>query len=233
MKLLTIPRISPEDKCPYLEGLVECHEFFFAEQIKKEEMDFLLSKGWRKFGQFLFRPRCTGCTKCVPMRVKVDEFKASKSQRRVINKNQDIEVVISPLKYHEEHFKLYSIHSEKRFHEKQITKEDDFIQTFYIYTGTQLMSEFYLDGKLIAFGILDRGDHSLSSVYFVFNTEYEKRSLGTFGVLKELEYAKSKRMKHYYLGYWIKENKSMTYKANFRPFEIYDWKLKSWDKISE
>jgi len=230
MKLLTVPRVSPEDKCPYLENLSECHEFFFAEQIKKDEMDFLLTKGWRKFGQFLFRPRCPSCNKCIPLRILVKEFHLKKSVRRIINKNTDIQVVFSPLEYSEEHFKIYRKHSDSRFNDKQIDKEEDFIQTFYTYTGTQVMSEFYLDNKLVAFGILDRGEHSLSSVYFVFDPELEKRSLGKFGVIKEVEYARKKGMNHYYLGYWIEENKSMRYKASFQPYETYDWTTKIWSR---
>jgi arginine-tRNA-protein transferase len=230
MKLLTVPRISPEDKCPYLENLNECHEFFFAEQIKKDEMDFLLAKGWRKFGQFLFRPRCPSCSKCIPIRVLTKEFIHKKSARRILNKNSDIQVVFSPLNFKQEHFKIYRKHSISRFNDKQIEREEDFVQTFYTYTGTQVMSEFYLDDQLVAFGILDRGENSLSSVYFVYDPDLAKRSLGNFGVMKEIEYAKSKGMTYYYLGYWIEENKSMRYKATFKPFETYNWITKVWTR---
>ncbi|EQC51039.1 arginyltransferase [Bacteriovorax sp. DB6_IX] len=230
MKLLTVPRISPEDKCPYLENLNECHEFFFAEQIKKDEMDFLLAKGWRKFGQFLFRPRCPSCSKCIPLRILTKEFEFKKSVRRIINKNSDIEVVFSPLTYREDHFRIYRKHSDSRFNDKQIEREEDYIQTFYTYTGTQVMSEFFLDGELVAFGILDRGSHSLSSVYFVFDPDYANRSLGKFGIIKEVEYARHKNMSYYYLGYWIEENKSMRYKSAFKPYETYNWLTKVWTR---
>lgn len=230
MKLLTVPRVSPEDKCPYLENLNECHEFFFAEQIKKEEMDFLLAKGWRKFGQFLFRPRCPSCNKCIPLRIITNEFSLTKSFRRVSNRNKDVIVEFGPLQYSEEHFRIYRKHSKVRFDDKQIEKEEDFKQTFYSYTGTQIMSEFFLDGKLIAFGILDRGTNSLSSVYFVYDPALSKRGLGNFGVIKEIEYARARKMDFYYLGYWISENKSMKYKASFRPYETYSWIKKTWER---
>ena len=46
-------------------------------------------------------------------------------------------------------------------------------------------------------------------------------SLGTYSVLKQLEYANQYGMKYFYLGYYIAENASLNYKASFRPNEIY------------
>ena len=228
MKLLTVPKVSPEDSCPYIDGNMECHEYFFAESIKNEEIDFLLSKGWRKFGQFLFRPRCTSCEQCIPLRVITKDFKISKSLRRVKNKNKDITVNFNPLVYNKEQFELYRKHSQHRFSEKQIENEDDFINTFYLNTGSQYMSEFRLDGKLVGFGILDQGLNSLSSVYFVFDPDLSKRSLGTYGAITEIEYAKDRGLDFYYLGYWIKDNSSMQYKATYKPHELYSWSKKIW-----
>ena len=46
-------------------------------------------------------------------------------------------------------------------------------------------------------------------------------SLGTFSVLKQIEYALQYRIKNFYLGYYIAENASLVYKARFRPNEVY------------
>ncbi|MEE3078773.1 MAG: arginyltransferase [Bdellovibrionota bacterium] len=230
MRLLTSPKLSPESKCPYLEDKLERHEFFFADELKQEEMDFLLSKGWRKFAQFLFRPSCAHCKKCLPLRVDVKTFKPSKSQRRNIKKNHDITVKHGPLKYKNEHFALFKKHSYKRFDKSDIENERDFVQTFFIDAGTGYLSEFYLDHELVAYGILDRTDNALSSVYFVFDPEYENRGLGIFGAICEIEQAKLLELDYYYLGYWIEENKSMRYKNSFKPHELYDWDSKTWTK---
>ncbi len=228
MKLLTSPKISPQDKCPYIEGNQERHEYFFADQIKKDEMDFLLSKGWRKFGHFLFRPKCLNCNLCIPLRVVVNDFHLRKSQKRILKKNKDVIVKFSPLQYKEEHFDIYFKHSRVRFNKNDIQSREDFIQTFYIGTGKQVLSEFFIEEKLVAFGILDQGTESLSSVYFVFDTDYEKRNLGTFGALKEIEYANDTGLRYYYLGYWIEQNKSMNYKNSFKVHELYNFVEKVW-----
>ncbi len=228
MKLLTSPKISPEDKCPYISSEMESHEYFFADEIKKDEMDFLLAKGWRKFGHFLFRPQCLNCHKCIPLRVLVQQYKKSKSQRRIANRNSDIKTRFGKLQFKDAHFELYYKHSRVRFNKNDIQSREDFIQTFYIGTGKQVLSEFYLEDKLIAFGILDEGVNSLSSVYFVFDTDYEKRNLGTFGAMKEIEYALANNLQYYYLGYWIEENKSMKYKNSFKKHQLYNWNDKQW-----
>ena len=46
-------------------------------------------------------------------------------------------------------------------------------------------------------------------------------SLGTFSVLKQMEYALQNQIKYFYLGYYITENSSLVYKARLRPNEVY------------
>ena len=60
------------------------------------------------------------------------------------------------------------------------------------------------------------------------DTDYGKLSPGTISVIKEIEHAQSLGLKYYYLGYYIKDNHSMSYKGRFFPQELYDWKSKEW-----
>jgi arginine-tRNA-protein transferase len=36
-----------------------------------------------------------------------------------------------------------------------------------------------------------------------------------------MEFARQKKIQHFYLGYYITTNQSLNYKANFRPNEVY------------
>ena len=47
---------------------------------------------------------------------------------------------------------------------------------------------------------------------------------------KEIEFAKSLGLKYYYLGYYIENNKSMSYKNRFFPNEKYIWESGFWKK---
>ena len=89
--------------------------------------------------------------------------------------------------------------------------------------------EYTLHDKLIAVGFLDIGQKGLSSVYFIFDPEYSKRSLGIFGALYEISYAQELSLPFYYLGYFVPSNSSMAYKNQFKPYEIFNWQSKEWN----
>ncbi|MDD0853471.1 arginyltransferase [Halobacteriovorax sp. GB3] len=233
MRVLQEPQISKEEPCPYLDNRASKQQFFFALDVKKEEFEFLLEKGWRKFGLFYFKPECDNCRKCIPLRVLVDQFQIKKSHRRILKKNSDLTIKIRPLKYRDEIYDLYVKHSKERFVDTPYASKEFFIDTHFISSTASNMMEYWLDDKLIACGFLDYSHISLSSVYFIYDPDFKKRSLGIFGVLKELELASEQQLKYYYLGYWIKENSFMNYKSQFHPFEIFDWKSGIWKEIGK
>lgn len=237
MKMLISPRISEIDSCPYLEGEKEQHEFFFASELEVDELDYLLQHGWRKFGQFIFRPNCPNCNKCIPLRIDVANFTPTKNQRKFLRKYRDVQIKFSPLIFRKRHFEIYHKHGHERFQNSIdasiIDNEQLFKETFYRFTGTQLLSEIFLDGRLIAFGILEQSDNALSSVYFSYDPVYEKMSLGHLGALSEILYAKSIGLHYYYLGYWIEENQFMKYKSRYSPHQLYDWKDRTWKSAKD
>ena len=67
-------------------------------------------------------------------------------------------------------------------------------------------------------------------MYFIFDPDFSSRGLGIFSALKEIQYAESLGLDFYYLGYYIKENSFMNYKAQFKPFEILDYQTGKWIK---
>jgi leucyl-tRNA---protein transferase len=220
--------ISGEFPCPYIDRQAR-NEYFFAMELDHEEMNFYLSQGWRKFGWYYFRPACENCAACIPLRVSATDFKPSKSQRKVINKNKNTEFKVCHLEYREEIYELYKKHSEVRF--DQPAEKQDFIETHFFPSCPTLQTEYFVDGKLVAVGFLDQSSEALSSVYFIYDTDYSHLSLGVYGAIKEIELAKHMELKYYYLGYWIDENASMRYKNKFYPHQVYDWNGKTWDTI--
>jgi len=204
-------------------------EYLFAIDVTKEEFNNLLINGWRRFGYYFFRPSCIKCAECIPIRVRINKFSLSNSQKRVVKKNEKVKLLIKKLEYSEEIFNIYKEHSSDRFN--QSTKQEDFIETFFYDSVPAFQSEYYLNDELIAFGFIDMSSEALSSVYFVFKTKYNFLSLGTFSAIKEMEYARSLGLKYYYLGYYIKENHHMSYKNKFKPYDLFDWNEKKWKEI--
>ena len=81
--------------------------------------------------------------------------------------------------------------------------------------------EFRIDDDLVALSVCDLPDEGISAVYTIFDPMHEKRSLGTFAIMKQIEYAKEHNLDHVYLGYWIKQCQKMNYKIRFKPLEGY------------
>ncbi len=213
--------------CPYLPDRKKQIKYFLASKLDESEVSFLLAKGWRKFGVYFFQPSCPDCRECIPLRVLTSKFKPSKSQRRNLKKNTDIEVVFAPLKFSERAFEIYKTHSHQRF--SQECNLEEFITNFYSPSTPCLQSEFYLNGELIGLGFLDRGKDCLSSVYFIYDTKYSHLGLGTYSVLEEIKYTRSLGLQYYCLGYYIRACQKMAYKNNFKPSEHYDWLQDKWE----
>lgn len=232
MKVSHSPALSQSFKCPYLPERTAQYLIFNTLEISPTEVDILLAQGFRRFGEQVFRPECLSCRECIPLRVPLDNFTLSRSQKRIIKRNQDILVRLGPLTYRPDHYQLYLAHQE-RFKDKEGSlSEAEFIHTHYsVHQKLSWASEFFLDGELIAFGLLEKGKISLSSQYFVFGPKHAKRSLGTFSALEEIRWAKEQQLKYYYLGYWIKDNHSMSYKNQFGPHEIFNQQNNQWTLV--
>ncbi len=232
MKLLQENRYSTAITCPYISSEKKfIQEYFFATNVTKSEYQSLLEASWRRFGIFYFRYACKNCNKCMPIRINLKNFNLTKSQKKVVKKNKNTKVIIRTLQPSMEIYKVYENHSLNKFNKK--TNIQEFLETYYYKNDFALQSEYYIDDKLVAIGFLDKVNNALSSIYFAYNTDYSNYSLGTFSVIYESQYALSLNLDFYYLGYYIKENKSMKYKNNFKENQILDKKLNKWIKNNE
>ena len=93
--------------------------------------------------------------------------------------------------------------------------------------------QYFLDGKLVAVGVLDILPHYVSSKYFFYDPDYSFLSLGTYSALREIYLVRwlnqeSTALKYYYMGYYISNCPKMKYKAQYHPSyllcpETYLW----------
>ena len=86
------------------------------------------------------------------------------------------------------------------------------------------------NGILIGLGFLDVGAVCLSSVYFVYDPSYCKRSLGMFSIVKEIELAASMKKTLYCLGLYCKGRQFLSYKDKFSPYESLDYNTGIWKR---
>jgi len=179
-----------------------------------------MNAGFRRSGRLIYQPICCGCRSCVPIRVEVDQFVPSKSQRRRLRRNADISLAIDSPKTTDEKFALYSRYLQEWHGEAAHSREE--FERFLYDSPVQTIEFTYRDsaGELLAVGICDVCASSLSSVYFYFDPSRASRSLGTYGVLCEIDYARSLGIPYYYLGYWVRGCRSMQYKSDFAPAQL-------------
>ncbi len=209
--------------------------------------NILMESGFRRSGNYLYKEMCESCSECTPIRLRPDSFEISKSQRKVWNKNQDIEVTITGILSGGKNpgneafateekafmFREYDAHHNgDRANYHKMTIEEAVEHLEYMNSGYEgvLNMEYRLDGKLIAVGVLDYGmdlkNHinSISSNYFYYDVSDEvlKRSIGVFSVLKEIELCRKFNIPNYYLGLYLPNCRKMNYKIKYKPYELLE-----------
>jgi len=80
---------------------------------------------------------------------------------------------------------------------------------------------FFSGGSLVALAVVDELLDGLSAIYTFYDPDAEKRSLGSYAILWQIEKAKELGLDYLYLGYWIRDCKKMAYKSAYRPLELY------------
>lgn len=179
---------------------------------------------------YFFRPQCRDCSSCIPIRVPVDSFSMSKSQRRLWRRNSDIQVSLEQNAPFFELYGIYQDHSLNRF--GNLAGEEEFKNNFFIKSCSSSYSLYYLNGMLIAAGFLDLSSTALSSVYFIYRTKFLARGLGNYSVLREIQMTSDLGLQYYYLGYFVPGNCRMQYKARFFPYQYYHWETQAWISVS-
>lgn len=179
--------------------------------------------GFRRSGDYVYRPHCKGCSACVAARIYVERFSPSRSQRRCLKRNQQVEVKAVAATFSEEYFALYRDYLNQR-HADGLMKdpsEDDFKNFLISDWCDTFFLEFREHGELLAVAVIDRLGNGLSAVYTFFHPDMSSRGLGTLAILKQIEYCREQDLPFLYLGYWIEGHPKMDYKANFSGLEIF------------
>jgi leucyl-tRNA---protein transferase len=237
---MTFPRLLPRDRivageppelvvydrlqpCPYLVDRVARMPLRIpARRLERHEFDVRLEAGDRRQGIFLYRTACPGCRACEPIRIEVDAFIPSRSQRRALERgNRRIAVEIGDPVVDEQRVVIYNRHKELRGLSSGRDGIDvDGYREFLVMSCCESFELRYsVDGELAGAALVDRSREALSAVYCLFDPSYEKLSIGTFSILKQIELCRSWNLKYLYLGLYIAESERMRYKARYLPHQ--------------
>ena len=209
--------------CPYLPGLVERNLFTELTGIKAQEQhEFLTRAGFRRSHHIAYRPACSGCNKCVPVRIATKYFNADRSERRVIKKNNDLNINVLKALANLEHYKLFQAYQQDRhsngemaamtFSDYRSMLEDTSVETHLVEFRNK-------QGVLVAGCLVDQISDAYSAVYSYYSPSEISRGLGNFIILWLVQRTKALGMSYLYLGYWIKDCAKMSYKARYNQIE--------------
>jgi len=215
--------------CPYLPEKVERKVFAHLPMADGPTVnDTLTQIGFRRSQNIAYRPACDGCDGCVSARIPVADYMFSRSERRVLDRNQDLVRLEVKAEATKEQFELLRRYLSHRHSEGGMADmtwpdfvamvEDTSVRTHIV--EYRLGCDGNRAGELIACALVDQLSDGLSLVYSFYNPDAVKRSLGSLIILDHVRQALSLNMQRVYLGYWVKGSDKMAYKARFNPLEI-------------
>ncbi len=185
----------------------------------------LIQQGFRRSGNFAYRPHCEHCHACVSVRIVLDEFKPNRSQKRAFQLHAHLHANTLPVVFDTSHFELYQRYQLARHMPPESGEnaaplnEIEQYQQFLCQSNVDsLMVEFRdKDDVLKMVSVVDVVQDGLSAVYTFYDTSDPKTSFGTYSILRLIEKARSLGLPYLYLGYWIADSQKMVYKQAFRP----------------
>jgi len=184
----------------------------------------LIKRGFRRSGEYVYRPGCTDCSACTPVRVRCEDFRPRRTDKRNLAGNADLVVDFQKSRYTDEYFALYKRYLNSRHADGGMDnpEKEDFSRFLLNPWGETLFLEARLDGVLIAVAVTDATADGLSAVYTFFEPSLKSRGLGKFCILQQIELCKAMAYPYLYLGYWVDGCQKMQYKTDFHPQEHFN-----------
>ena len=230
--------VTAPQPCPYLDGKMERKLFAALHGEAANALNDVLShQGFRRSQNVVYRPSCADCTLCLSARIRVDDFAPSKSQRRILRKNNHLIREGSSPWATEDQYALFKRYLASRHYDGGMADMD-------IFEFAAMVEETPVRSRVVEYRTLGTEDDpapdlsavcltdvlsdGLSMVYSFFDPALAGNSLGTYVILDHIEMAKAAGLPYVYLGYWVPGSPKMDYKARFRPLEIYrgrEWRL--------
>jgi arginine-tRNA-protein transferase len=191
--------------------------------------DALSKQGFRRSQNVLYRPSCAECSACMSVRIRVADFKPTKSQKRILRKNAGILRDASAPWATEHQYELFKRYLEMR-HADGGMADMDMFEFSAMVEETPVRSRIveysiahtlYERTELAAVCLTDLLDDGLSLVYSFFDPDMHKSSLGTYMILDHINIAKEAGLPYVYLGYWVPGSPKMDYKSGFSALEVF------------
>jgi leucyl-tRNA---protein transferase len=223
--MISIPLfLTDKHQCSYLDDEIAqpafVHPLFDMTNAIYSE---LVKQGYRRSGDEVYSPHCPNCSACIPVRLRVADFMASRNQKRCLRKNVDTQAVIKPAEFDKAHYEMYLRYQAARHGDGTMANSSPNDYQHFLasaWCDTHFV-EFLIKGEVVAIAVVDHLDNALSAVYTFFDPKFSDYSLGVYAVLWQIEWAKQLQKEFLYLGFWIKRCRKMSYKSDYQPLQIF------------
>jgi arginine-tRNA-protein transferase len=222
---LTAPSV-----CPYLAGKEERKVFTHLVGERARELNDLLTHGgFRRSQSIAYRPACEACRACVSVRVAVEDFRPTRSMRRVLDRNSDMVGEMRAAMPTSEQYSVFRAYLDSRHHDGGMADmtvldyammvEDSHVETKMVEYRLRTADTGGRGGELLGVALTDVLGDGLSMVYSCYEPAAADRSLGTLMILDHISRARRMGLAYVYLGYWVRGSRKMDYKSRFLPQE--------------
>jgi arginine-tRNA-protein transferase len=194
--------------------------------------DLLTHGGFRRSQSIAYRPACENCRSCISVRVVADDFRPSRSMRRIMDRNKDMIGDMRIAVPTSEQYSIFRSYLDARHRDGGMADmsvldyammvEDSHVETRmveYRRRGSDSAIHGRGGGELLAVALTDVLSDGLSMVYSFYDPEHAPRSLGTYMILDHIARARRMGLAYVYLGYWVSGSRKMDYKGRFLPQE--------------
>tara|TARA_R110002072_G_scaffold163890_1_gene316820 strand:+ start:1235 stop:1936 length:702 start_codon:yes stop_codon:yes gene_type:complete len=185
--------------------------------------DALTHAGFRRSQSVLYRPACEHCHACQSVRIPVARFDWTRSAKRIVKRNNDLERDEAVAQGTPEQYALLTRYLNHRHADGDMAGMSFADYLMMVEDGAQRTDivEYRDDtGRLRAAALIDRLKDGPSLLYSFFEPDDAARSPGRFIVLDAVRWALANDFPHVYLGYWVPGSEKMDYKASYKPVEV-------------
>ncbi len=204
----------------------------FPPDLPPEELDKYLAMGWYRMGQSIFTTHFLnfegGFYPAIWIRLALQGFQFSKSNRKLLRKLDLFRVELGPVDINEEKealFKIYRKHFEGSIASSldQLMNDD---LNYNIYETWE--TRIYDEDQLVAFSFFDLGKAGAASITGVYHPDYKKNSLGFCTMLLEIDYCLKNDFHYYYPGYVVPGYPRFDYKLRIGKVEYFNLQENFW-----
>ena len=202
--------------------------------------DSLSKQGFRRSQNVLYRPSCAECSACLSARIRVADFKPSRTQRKILKNAAHLRRNATSPWATEDQFTLFRRYLDARHADGGMADMD-------VFEFAAMIEETPIKSRVIEYtraagpgesgrplacvALTDVFDDGLSMVYSFYDPDMIDLSLGTFAILDHIAIAREAGLPYVYLGYWVPGSRKMNYKAGFNALEIF--KHGAWQDIGD